>query len=218
MPDIPTLDPVQVRVLGSLIEKSMTTPDQYPLTGNALKNACNQKSNRDPVASYDEPNIRNALSTLQTLELIKVRSMPGSYVPKYAHHANKTLELTSKELSILCTLMLRGPQTLGEIRTRTQRLVEFSDLADVERILERLRHKAPTARVVMLPRQPSQKESRYAHTLGGEPPWEAEAQVPTEGGGVPNLTKQRLANLEQEMAALREDLASLEERLAILER
>ena len=160
------LTPVQARVLGCLIEKKETTPDQYPLTLNALKNACNQKTARNPVTSYNEGEIGHTLRELESLGI--VREAWGARVAKYEHQADKAIGVHSKGLALLCPLMLRGPQTLGELKTNTHRLYEFDDIEDVQYMLQRLAEHEPPL-VMTLPRQPGQKEARFAHLLCGEP-------------------------------------------------
>lgn len=160
------LSEIQVRVLGCLVEKERTTPDQYPLTENALRNACNQKSSRAPVTAYTAAEVGHTVRELEALKL--VRGAWGARVPKYEHRLDKELGLYRKGMAVLATLMLRGPQTLGEIKTHSHRLFDFDDLDDVHYELERLAaHEPPLA--TALPRQPGQKEGRYAHLLCGEP-------------------------------------------------
>jgi uncharacterized protein YceH (UPF0502 family) len=153
-------------VIGSLIEKQITTPEYYPLSLNALTNACNQISNRDPVVSFDEKTVARAIDSLREKKLAWMVTGVGR-VPKYEHRLTETLQLASQELAVLCVLMLRGPQTVGEIRGRTGRLYEFNELDEVELTLQALMAAQPSL-VVKLPRQPGTKESRYAHLLSGE--------------------------------------------------
>ena len=170
-----TLDPIQLRVLGSLIEKEIATPENYPLSLNSLVNACNQKSSRDPVLSLTEDEVRQALHTLEDLAL--VAPVHDGRVPKYEHRIRTVLNLRRDETAVLCLLMLRGPQTPGEIRSRAERLYTFDDLAAVQSTLERLAARnqgeedpAQTGPLtVQLPRQPGSRESRYAHLLGALP-------------------------------------------------
>ena len=154
----------EVRLLGCLIEKEMATPDYYPLTLNALLNACNQKSNRNPVVSFDEEVVLYALNGLKERGMIRQSNI--SRVPKYEHIFAHELKLVAREKAVICILMLRGPQTLGEIRSRTERLYSFKDLDEVQETLFTLEE---TKLVKKLPRQPGRKESRYAHLLSGEP-------------------------------------------------
>jgi uncharacterized protein YceH (UPF0502 family) len=202
------LTPIQARILGCLIEKKETTPEQYPLTLNALKNACNQKTARYPVTAYKEGEIGHTLRELESLGL--VREAWGSRVAKYEHQAGKVLELQSKGLALLCPLMLRGPQTPGELKTNAHRLHEFDDLDDIQYTLQRLAEREPPL-VVSLPRQPGQKEVRYAHLLCGEPdiPEAAAYSGPTHSAG--GLAS-RVDELEAEMERLKEEIDRLKER------
>ncbi len=196
---------IQVRVLGCLVEKKKTTPDQYPLTLNALRNACNQKTARNPVTAYNEGDIGHTLRELESLGL--VREAWGSRAAKYEHFTDKALGLHSKGLALLCPLMLRGPQTLGELKTNSHRLFAFSDLDDVHYILERLRDHEPPL-VTKLPRQPGQKEERYAHLLCGEP--DVPAHVPVTAGSAQSGLVTRVEALEQELESLRDRLDKIE--------
>ncbi|NNK96140.1 MAG: YceH family protein [Desulfobacterales bacterium] len=154
----------EVRLLGCLIEKEMATPDYYPLTLNALVNACNQKSNRNPVVSFDEEIVLYGLNGLKESKMIRQSNV--SRVPKYEHIFANDLKLVAREKAVICILMLRGPQTIGEIRGRTERLYSFQDLDEVQETLSTLED---TELVKKLPRQPGRKESRYTHLLSGEP-------------------------------------------------
>jgi uncharacterized protein YceH (UPF0502 family) len=167
-------DAVEIRVLGCLIEKQRTTPDTYPLSLNALRLACNQATNRDPVVDYDEGEIRAALDRLSRKGWARLASGPGSRVAKFRHLLDDALELTPSETALLAVLMLRGPQTLGELRTRSERLYPFPSTGDVERTLNSL---AERELVERLPRRPGQKEERYRQLLGGE--GEPPAATPT---------------------------------------
>jgi len=197
------LTDIQVRILGSLVEKKETTPDQYPLTLNALRNACNQKTSRQPVTRYETGQIGHTLRELESLQL--VREIWGARAHRYEHRLDKALDLTGKELAVLCPLMLRGPQTGGEIRTNAQRLHEFEDLDDVQALLQRLQTKQPPM-VVELPRQAGQKEERFAHLLAGEPAIEtpAVAVISSDSG-----LEQRLERLEQTVSEMQETLRRL---------
>src|SRR5262245_31849446 len=159
---LPPLTPAEVRVLGSLIEKQITTPDYYPLTLNALTNACNQLSNRDPVVAFDEQTVVRALDGLREKRLATLFSGAESRVAKYKHTLNDALLLTPAEVALLCILMLRGPQTLGELRTRSERLYRFEAMSEVEETLSALAARLPQPLVARLPRQPGTKESRFA--------------------------------------------------------
>jgi uncharacterized protein YceH (UPF0502 family) len=167
--DAPGLTDAEVRVLGVLVEKQLTTPDYYPLTLNALVNACNQTTSRDPVVSYDEATVTRALDGLRDKKFAFVFSGADSRVLKYGHKLAERLELAPDETAALCVLLLRGPQTAGEIRTRTGRLHAFTSLAEVDATLATLAAKRPHALVTRLPRQPGFKEARFAHLLSGEP-------------------------------------------------
>src|SRR6516162_2130614 len=161
------LTDVEARVLGALVEKDITTPDYYPLSLNALVNACNQKNNRDPVMSLDEASVREALRRLQEKHLAGPAGGADSRVTKYEHRIQEVFNFTRAETAVLCVLLLRGPQTPGELRGRTERMYRFEELSDVQATLQRLIERDP-ALVKMLPRQPGTKESRYAHLLCGE--------------------------------------------------
>jgi uncharacterized protein len=209
-----TLDPVEVRVLGSLIEKELTTPEYYPLSLNALVNACNQKSNRDPAMNLDEAQVSKALDTLRFKQFALV-SGSGGRVVKYRHALVEKFRFTPAELAVICELLVRGPQTVGELRTRGERMYRFTDLAEVEGILEELMERSP-AMVARLPRQPGRKESRYCQLFSGEPDLSAaEYSAPAEGassrGGGGN---ERIAKLEEDVAGLRQELSELRQILA----
>lgn len=170
--DLPQLDAIEARVLGALIEKDLTTPDYYPLSLNALVNACNQLNNREPVMSLGEAEVTRALDKLRDKRLAVVITGGDSRVLKFAHKTREVFELSRPEVSLLCLLLLRGPQTLGELRGRSGRMHEFADLADVQATLGRLSQREKPDRpalVTLLPRAPGTKESRYAHLLSGEP-------------------------------------------------
>jgi uncharacterized protein YceH (UPF0502 family) len=203
-----SLDAEQVRVLGSLLEKEVTTPEYYPLSLNALLNACNQKSNRDPVVHFDEQTVERALHTLRDTGLLLNVTGAGSRVPKFGHRLSEKLNLGRRELAIICELMLRGPQTLGELRTRAERMHRFDDLAEVESVLDRM-----PELVTKLPRRPGEKEVRYAHLLSGPPP------APVDAGelvadSVPPARSDRIATLEAEVAQLRRELEDLQQQFA----
>jgi uncharacterized protein YceH (UPF0502 family) len=200
------LDVVAVRVLGALIEKEITTPDNYPLTLNALVAACNQTSNRDPVLELDEDTVSRSLDELARQSL--ARSVHrDTRVKRYRHLMSESLNLHPAEIAIMCVLMLRGAQTVGEIRTRTGRLFDFRDLPHVEVTLQSLMTLS-TPLVAQLPRQPGQKEVRFAHLLSGEPQVTAPVQSVTDGAAEPS----RIEALEQEVASLRTELAELRTR------
>ena len=204
------LTPIQVRVLGCLMEKKETTPEQYPLTLNALRNACNQKTSRDPVVNYSEGEVGHTLRELEALDL--VREEWGARVAKYQHLANKTLNLHSQGIALICTLMLRGPQTLGELKTNSHRLFDFSDLDDVQYALQQLIDREPAV-VVALPKQPGQKEGRYAHLLAGEPDIPATPYRPAASAGFSSGLEDRVTELETQLEDLQNRLKVLEDRL-----
>lgn len=207
------LSPEEVRVVGALIEKQVTTPEYYPLTLNALRQACNQLSNRDPVVAYDERTITWALESLRDRKLVRVVTTADGRVPKYRHVLDEALGLKSPEMAVMCVLMLRGPQTVGEIRTRTERLYPFSALSFVETTLEDLMTR-DVPLVVKLPRQTGRKESRYAHLLGGEVQV-AETEDAAEATAATPATRGeagRVARLEEELKAVRAELAELREQ------
>jgi uncharacterized protein len=200
-------DAVELRVLGCLIEKQRTTPDTYPLSLNALRLACNQATNRDPVVDYDESTIRSALDRLARKGWTRLASGPGSRVAKFRHLLEEALGLTPSELALLAVLMLRGPQTVGELRTRSERLYPFPSLEDVERTLAAL---AGRELVVRQPRRPGQKEERWAHLLGDEERPEAPppSEVPLEEPERPLVAEppadDRVGELEERVGELTE--------------
>ena len=202
------LSPIQVRVLGCLMEKQETTPDQYPLTLNALRNACNQKTSRDPVTDYSEGEVGHTVRELEALGL--VREQWGARVPKYEHLANKALGLYSQGIALVCVLLLRGPQTLGELKSHSQRLFAFDDLDDVQFAVSHLLEREPPLAAI-LPRQPGQKEDRYVHLLCGEPelPETPRAAAPAPATDM----ESRIAELESRMEEITERLRTLEESL-----
>ena len=201
------LTPIQVRVLGALMEKKETTPEQYPLTLNSLRNACNQKTARHPVTAYTEGDVGHTLRELESAGL--VREAWGARVPKYEHEAGKILGVMSPGLALLCALMLRGPQTLGELRTNTHRLHEFDDLDDVQYQLQRLaEHEPPLA--VCLPRQPGQKEARFAHLLSGEPDIPEPVPSATVAAAPSSEFLRRLEALEDEVESLRLQIEAMQ--------
>jgi uncharacterized protein len=213
------LDPIQLRVLGSLIEKEITTPEDYPLSLNALVNACNQRSSRDPVLELTEEDVRQALHALEDLAL--ATPVRDARVPKYEHRIRTVLNLRRDETAILCLLMLRGPQTPGELRSRADRLFTFDDLAAVNSTLERLAARPPSDETtpentgpltVILPRQPGSREARYAHLLGGAPDLSTTAQTEA-----PSSSTSRVAQLEAEVATLSAALQALQSRVDRLE-
>jgi uncharacterized protein YceH (UPF0502 family) len=212
-----TLTEIETRVLGSLIEKDITTPDYYPLSLNALVNACNQKNNRDPVMTLDESAVRDALASLQEKRMAGPASGADSRVTKFEHRLQEVFNFDRREIAVVCVLLLRGPQTPGELRGRTDRMYHFEGLDDVISTLDRLaQREPPLARV--LPRQPGTKESRYTHLFSGEPP-ESEAslmQLSTPASA--RSAADRVASLEEEVARLREELTEVQQQLAAFRR
>jgi uncharacterized protein YceH (UPF0502 family) len=202
------LTPMQARVLGCLIEKKETTPEQYPLTLNSLKNACNQKTARSPVTAYTEGDVGHTLRELESSGL--VREAWGARVAKYEHLADKGIGVHSKGLALLCPLMLRGPQTLGELKTNAHRLYDFDDLDDVQFMLQRLAEHEPPL-VMEFPRQPGQKETRFAHLLCGEPDI-PEPQASQSSSSVRSGLVERVESLEVEILELRQEIEILKMR------
>lgn len=210
------LNPVEVRVLGALIEKEITTPEYYPLTLNGLTTACNQKSNRDPVVSLEEKAVVRALESLREKGLARQVSGVDMRVPKHYHLFDEKMGLTRPQVAALCVLMLRGPQTVGEIRGRSGRLYEFAGLEEVERVLVELAERTEGALVVQLARQPGRKESRYAHVLMGEPEEEdAQTEGPVDAAALEvRAENERIAALEEQVKALRDELADVRSAFA----
>jgi uncharacterized protein len=211
------LTEIETRVLGSLVEKDITTPDYYPLSLNALVNACNQKNNRDPVTYFDEQTVREALSTLQEKRLAGPAGGADSRVTKYEHRLQEVFNFDRREIAVLCVLLLRGPQTPGELRSRADRMYHFEALEDVVSTLDRLTQRDPSlARI--LPRQPGTKESRYMHLLSGEPEVGDVARAPSPAKAVSYSAADndidRLTLLEQEVASLRQEVSALQQQLA----
>jgi uncharacterized protein YceH (UPF0502 family) len=213
----PPLTHVEVRVLGALLEKAATTPEHYPLTLSALVAACNQLSNREPVMQLDEEAVNTAVVTLRRRSLLRAIQPAGSRVTKYLHLLDEALDLDGRELALLGVLMLRGPQTAGELNSRTGRWAAFTDIADVEQQLETLLMRDSGSLVTRLPRRPGQKEQRYAQLLGGEvadtdsePRMPDRAALPLDRGGAGGTTEleTRVAQLETELAALRAEFAA----------
>jgi len=204
----------EVRVLGALIEKDSTTPEYYPLSLNALVNACNQKSNREPVMQLDENAVRDALSGLQEHRLAGPASGAESRVTKYEHRAQEVFNFTRGENALICMLLLRGAQTPGELRGRTERMHRFETLDDVQAALQKLMQREPPL-VKMLPRQPGTKESRYAHMMAGDVASDSHAADAAAGqpaGGQSagsSFDQEVVAQLQEEVTALRRELAEL---------
>jgi len=199
------LHPVEVRVLGALLEKEITTPEYYPLSLNALINACNQKSNRDPAVNFDEVIVEQALRSLRDKGLLLSVTGAGSRVQKYGHRISEKLNLGRPELAVLCELMLRGPQTVGELRTHAARMHPFDDLDQVQGVIDRL-----PELIVKLERRPGEKESRFAHLLSGPPAsHDPQPEVPVSPARV-----DRVASLEAEVAQLRSEVEELKQQFA----
>ncbi len=210
MSELPVLSEIECRVLGALIEKDITTPDYYPLSLNALVNACNQKNNRDPVMNLDENAVRDALHSLQEKRLAGPAGGADSRVTKYEHRSQEVFNFTRAETAIMDVLLLRGPQTPGELRGRSERMHRFEELSDVQSTLQKLMQREPPL-VKMLPRQPGTKEARYAHLLAGDvegytmPPVAASAPASDDDG--------RVSRLESELAELRREVADLRQQI-----
>jgi uncharacterized protein len=231
------LSALEARVIGCLIEKQITTPDQYPLSLNALLNACNQKSNRDPVMNLDEQAVQQILDGLARKHLVVEKSGFGSRVPKYQHRFCNTefgsLKLDSQELAIICEMLVRGPQTPGELRTRASRMAPFGETSEVEAALTRLAQRPDGPFVVRLPRQPNRRDSQWTHLFSGPvegAPEQAESHAHASVGAADSAevaravsppevsfpashNDERLAKLEQEVAALRVDVEELKRKL-----
>jgi uncharacterized protein len=214
-----TLNEYELRALGAMVEKHIATPDYYPMTLNALVNACNQKNHRDPVVSYDETIVAKALDGLRGKNLAYVFHGSEARAPKYGHLFPKAFDLSEAETPLMCVLILRGPQTSGELRSRTQHLRSFGSLAEVETLLQGLSLREEPL-IVKLPRQLGSRESRFAHLLGGpvemeqsEVPWRPAPSV---------LQRQsendKIARLEEEIASLRMELSDLKQQFAEFKR
>lgn len=210
------LSPEEARVLGCLIEKQITTPEYYPMSLNSLVAACNQKNNRNPVVAWDEKTVVRALDSLRDKKLASMISEAGARVPKYKHNADEIIGLDEKDIAVLCELLVRGPQTVGELRTRGERMFAFADLAQVQAVLDGFAARQPPL-VAKLPRQPGTKESRHMHLLSGAPPAApegAEAVAPVEPARIAvQADNERIAKLEADVAALRDEIAALRQQL-----
>jgi uncharacterized protein YceH (UPF0502 family) len=204
------LTDVEVRVLGALIEKDITTPDYYPLSLNALVNACNQKNNRDPVMALDEEVVRAALESLQAKRLAGPASGADSRVTKYEHRLQEVFNFDRREIAVLCVLLLRGPQTPGELRGRTERMYRFEALDDVHAALDRLSQRGPPL-VAVLPRQPGTKESRYMHLLSGDAPIPEVMPAPSRPADASSAD--RIARLEEEVGELKREVSEMRQQL-----
>jgi hypothetical protein len=206
------LNEVEARVLGALVEKEITTPDYYPLSLNALVNAANQKNNREPVMNLDEDSIRDAVLSLKEKRLAASVNSADSRVTKYEHRLQEVYNFERRETAILCVLLLRGPQTPGELRGRTERMYRFAELSDVQSALQKLIDRDPPLAKI-LPRQPGTKESRYMHLLSGDVAgWEAQPEPQAR----PQQTSSadRMERLENEVAALQKEMTEIKQQLA----
>lgn len=206
------LTATEVRVLGSLIEKDITTPEYYPLSLNALVNACNQKSNRDPVMQLDEDAVRDALEGLQQQRMAGPARGADSRVTKYEQRLQEVFNFTRPEIAVLCVLLLRGPQTPGELRGRAERLHHFEALEDVQSALQKLMQREPPLAKI-LPRQPGTKESRYAHLLAGDVAGLEESSQVVAPVGPNTADAERVARLEEEVAELRREFSEIKDQL-----
>ncbi len=211
------LSPYEARVIGCLIEKEIVTPEQYPLSLNALTGACNQKTSREPVMELDEVTVQQTVDGLIKKGLVSEKGGFGSRVVKYKHRFCNTefgsLKLSAQELCIVCVLLLRGPQTPGELRTRTNRLCTFADVQEVESALKRLMEREDGPFVAKLPREPGMRESRYAHLFSGEVQVPETPETAQAAGGFSNPDQERLAQLEELVSALRQELDELKRRV-----
>lgn len=207
------LTDADVRVLGALIEKQITTPDNYPLSLNALVLACNQSSNRHPVVSFDEETVLAAIVHLRRASLVRGMQRIDSRVTKYEHTAGDMLELDEREIAVMCVLMLRGPNTVGELRTRTERLATFESLTDIETTLNALMEREKDPMAVRLPRKAGQKEVRYAHLLSGEVVVDGNELLSTIAPVTQAASDDRAAVLEQAVAELQSEVRDLRRQL-----
>jgi uncharacterized protein YceH (UPF0502 family) len=215
------LNETEARVLGALLEKEITTPDYYPLSLNSLVNACNQKSNRDPAMNLDEASVRVALRTLHDNSLARSVTVADSRVTKYEHRLQEAFNFDRREAAVFCELLLRGPQTAGELRTRADRMHPFDDLSEAQSALQRLMNRQPPL-IKLLPRQPGTKESRYIHSLSGDPKPAnstasvAERQLPP-AREQENSQREKIddvSRLSSEIAELRKDMVDLKQQFA----
>ena len=207
------LNDVEARVLGALVEKDITTPDYYPLSLNALVNACNQKNNREPVMNLDESAVRDALNGLHDDGLAGPATGLDSRVTKYEHRLQETFNFTRGETAVLCVLLLRGPQTPGELRGRTERMHHFEDLDAVQFSLQKLMQREPPLAAV-LPRQPGTKESRYVHLLSGEVEAGEMPATPLASPSSSSADNERVSRLEEVLAALQSEISELKQQFA----
>jgi uncharacterized protein YceH (UPF0502 family) len=210
------LSDIEARVLGALVEKDVTTPDYYPLSLNALVNACNQKSNRDPVMNLDEESVRQAIRELEKHALAGPADSFDGRVTKYEHRLQEAYNFDRRETAVLCVLLLRGPQTPGELRSRSERMHSFDDLSEVESTLQRLMKREPPL-VKILPRQPGTKEARYAHLLSGDmevAPSEASEEIRPKDGG----SQDRITSLERQVSQLQNEIADLKKEFSAFQK
>ncbi|MBI5849053.1 MAG: YceH family protein [Nitrospirae bacterium] len=207
------LDDREIRILGCLIEKELTTPEYYPLSLNSLTNACNQKSNRNPMVSYDEAVVQQGLEGLQAKGLARKTHTAGSRVDKYLHTFLDRFDLSKQEMAVLCELMLRGPQTAGEIRSRAERMSPFESLEAADETLRGLMEHDP-ALVLHLPRETGRKERRFIHLLSGDSSVAADADQPEAASAPPMNTEQRLRIMEEEIEKLTAELKELKQAFA----
>ncbi len=207
------LNEVEVRVLGSLVEKGITTPEYYPLSLNALTNACNQKSSRDPVMELSDDAVREALYSLDEKGLASTSAGSSGRVSKFEHRLQEVFNFDRRETAVFCMLLLRGPQTPGELRGRTERMHHFEDLDEVQFALQRLMQREPPL-VKLLPRQPGTKEARYAHLMAGDVEAPSAAQVSMMEGAMDSSEKERVARMEEEIASLRNEVEELKRLFA----
>jgi len=200
--ELPILEPTELRVLGTLMEKAKITPDYYPMTINGLTAACNQKTSRNPVVNYDEETVVLAIDSLRKRGLVSTATGGGSRVVKYKHNFAIVFPVLPAEVAVISLLMLRGPQTPGELNTNSGRMYEFESIEEVQQLLEKLATEEP-AYVVQLPKRPGQKEARYAHLLSGTPEINEDdyAEMPSPRGN--NALEERVTKLEQELTELR---------------
>jgi uncharacterized protein YceH (UPF0502 family) len=207
----------EARVIGALIEKEITTPDQYPLSLNALTNACNQKSNREPVLELDEATVQETLDALVKRSLVSDQTGFGSRTTKYKHRFCNTefgiLKFSEQELGIVCALLLRGPQTPGELRTHTNRLCKFGDMQEVEAALDRLTERSDGPFVAKLAREPGKRESRYMHLFSGDAPALAFSGSASSASDLAGAELERLDRLERRVDELEQEIAQLKRAL-----
>jgi uncharacterized protein len=212
---IATLNEYELRALGALVEKQIATPDYYPMTLNALVNACNQKNHRDPVVAYDDETVARALESLREKNLAYVFHGSEARAAKYGHLFPKAFDLSEADVPLMCVLILRGPQTPGELRSRTQHLRSFESLAEVETLLQGLSLREEPL-IVKLPRQPGSRESRFAHLLGDQVEVEQRVTAPNPSLAIQQsqAENERIVKLEEEIVSLRQELIELKQHFA----